>query len=86
MRVNKEASEGQKVATTSTKKRQLEVMEIDDNKNMPKMKKRGLRQGSFFFNGGSCEAGPSTTMKILVWNCRGLGNPQVVPASHLLVR
>lgn len=25
-------------------------------------------------------------MKILVWNCRGLGNPQAVPASRLLVR
>ena len=37
-------------------------------------------------DGRDCAAALPTNMRVLVWNCRGIGNPRAVPALSLLVR
>ncbi|XP_042954568.1 uncharacterized protein LOC122290977 [Carya illinoinensis] len=37
-------------------------------------------------HGGGCKAAPPGVMKILSWNCRGLGNPQTVQYLGMLIK
>ena len=40
---------------------------------------------SYYSNGGGCSATPLSTMSLLSWNCRGLGNLRIVNALAKVV-